>query len=174
MTTAGGTSAAAIATPTRIPGISEDIAIPPANPRRIATTRNTGVISVLARISGVISNSVKDDAIAVNPAPIAIITSVKINPDFAALYIFFGWPTAALKENAVIGPSKGDNNIAPITKEALFANKPTRATEDAIAIINNKFFFNSTDGSVSDLNSSVVFLSFFTFFSISSSCNLSE
>ena len=89
VTTAGGTSAAAIATPTRIPGMSEDIAIPPANPRRIATTRNTGVISVLARISGVISNSVNDDAIAVNPAPIAIITRVKTKPDFAALYIFF-------------------------------------------------------------------------------------
>ena len=52
-TAAGGTKAAAIATPTIISGISVDIAIPPANPKAIATAKNTGDITVLDNISSV-------------------------------------------------------------------------------------------------------------------------
>ena len=57
-TVPGGTKAAAIATPTRIPGMFVVIAIPPANPNAIATAKNTGEISVRDKISFVNDKSV--------------------------------------------------------------------------------------------------------------------
>jgi len=72
-TVAGGTNAAAIATPTRMPGMFVDIAIPPANPKAIATPKNTGEISVRDKISFVNGKSVNWIVIAVRRAPVPII-----------------------------------------------------------------------------------------------------
>ncbi len=60
VTTVGGTSAAAIAIPTKSPGMLEDIAIPPAIPKAIASAIKSGEISVLSKISSVSGSSKSD------------------------------------------------------------------------------------------------------------------
>ena len=138
-TVAGGTNAAAIATPTKIPGMLVDIAIPPAIPSAIATAKKTGEIIVLERISSVNGRSENWIAMIVSRALVPITAANKIKPEIRDLIILSVFPTAVLKEKAEIGPSSGDTSIAPITKDALFAKSPTTATPEAITIMKRRF-----------------------------------
>src|SRR5581483_250629 len=104
-------------------------------------------------------------SIPVSKAAVATTAIISSEPENADLNIFIGRPTAALNENAVIGPSKGEISIAPIIMAGLSEYNPTNATTDAITIMIRRSFLNFTKGSVKGINSSYrgIFFGFWTF-----------
>ena len=140
ITVAGGTKAAAMATPTSMPGIIEIIAIPAAMPNRIPSTTSTGEDVVLDSISFVIGSSTNCIAIRETPELTATTVIIKINPETNDLSIFLGLPIAALNEKAVNGPISGEINMAPITTAGLFMYSPANAITVDIIIIKKRSF----------------------------------
>ena len=153
-TVAGGTKAAAIATPTKMPGIIDTMAIPAATPSSIPITTSTGDDVVLDSISVVIGKSTNCIATKEIAELTAITVVIRINPETNDWNIFFGLPIAALKEKAVRGPMRGEISIAPITTAGLFMYRPVRAITVDMIIMMNRSFLNRTNGSVCGISSS--------------------